>query len=173
MELLFYFVIFAIIADLVFYSVVYGISPTPTSKTVKEELLKMIPSEVRGKVVELGSGWGTLVFALAERLPHCSVRGYEISPLPYVVSVIRKRLSGCANATFLRQNFFKVSLEGTSLIVCYLYPGAMHRLQKKLRGELRSGALVLTHTFAFPGWTPIDSRIAGDIYRTPVYLYRV
>lgn len=57
--------------------------------------------------------------------------------------------------------------------MCYFYPGAMARLAPKLTAEFAPGGTVLSHTFALPGWCPQRTAIAGDLYRTPVYLHQV
>ena len=40
------------------------------------------------------------------------------------------------------------------------------------KAELPSGALVLSNTFALPGWRAIEERTVPDIHRSKVYLYR-
>ena len=45
----------------------------------------------------------------------------------------------------------------------------MSRLRAKFEAELPPGAVVLTHTFAVPGWVPETSIRAPDLYRTLVY----
>ena len=49
----------------------------------------------------------------------------------------------------------------------------MTELKPKLEAELRPGALVLSNTFAVPGWQPVATRTADDMYRSAVYLYRL
>ena len=88
MYLLLLLVVFA--ALLVGYSLYLGISPNPTNKKVKICLLSHLPPLHSGMVLELGSGWGHLACALAKQLPSCSVIGYELSPLPWAWSQIRR-----------------------------------------------------------------------------------
>lgn len=173
MDGVFYLLLSFILALVVWYSWNYGITPTPTSPRVRELLLKMVPPDIRGPIVELGSGWGTLVFALARHFPLCKIEAYEISPLPYLISKIILKLGKYPNVTISRRDFFTDTLEQAGLVVCYLYPEAMIRLKAKFERELPAGAFVLSHTFAIPGWKPIRQEFAHDIYGTPVYLYRV
>jgi len=56
------------------YTMKTGISPVPTSPRVRDKMLAMIPPDrlagiERGRLFDLGSGWGTLAFALAKRFP--------------------------------------------------------------------------------------------------------
>jgi hypothetical protein len=101
------------------------------------------------------------------------VKAYEISPVPYIISKIISRGYCCSNLQFIREDFFYVPLGDVSLVVCYLYSGAMTRLKTKFEKELKPDAYVLSHTFAVPGWTPISMIKAEDLYHTPIYLYQL
>ena len=46
------------------------------------------------------------------------------------------------------------------------------RLARKLADELAPDSLVLSSTFALPGWEPQRVRQAADLYRTRIYTYR-
>jgi hypothetical protein len=157
--------------SIVFFTLWTGISPMPTSGTVRRELLALVPEGLEGTVLELGSGWGTLAFALADACPRAQVVGFEVSPLPYALSRLRQWLAPRPNLRLVRQDFFGTSFAEASLVVCYLFPGAMRRLVPKLSAELPRGAFILSHTFALRGWTPHRTAVAADLYRTPVYLY--
>jgi len=154
------------------YSIGYGITPTPTSAIVEQEVIRLLP-HVGGEIVALGSGWGNLAFAIAKHYPNCKVIGYEISPLPFVVSKIVSYFAKLSNLTIKRVDFFRISLDKTSLVVCYLYPGAMVKLKVKFEKELPKSAYVISHTFAIPGWIPTYVAYAQDLYHTPIYLYKL
>lgn len=148
-----------------------GISPMPTSYKVKKKLLEIIPSETKGNVYELGSGWGTLAFPLAKNLPDCQLIAYENSYFPYIFSVLRKLFHPLGNLEFHNQNFLDTSLENSQLIICYLYPGAMEQLKEKMEKELSKECLVISHTFAVPSWKPEKVIEVDDLYSTKIYLY--
>lgn len=173
MAWLFYLFLVGILGLIMGYSWRYGITPTPTSPKVKNKLLKILPPEIKGSIAELGSGWGTLAFALAHHFPHNQVHAYEVSPIPFYFSKLISYLHPCSNLHFIRQDFFAASLHSASLVVCYLYPEAMSRLKTKFEKELTPGTLVLSHTFAIPGWIPIRLFKVDDLYQTPIYLYRL
>ncbi len=173
MDGVFFLVLLGILGVTLLYSYLYGITPTPTSIKVKNLLLQMLPKITNKEIAELGSGWGTLAFTLASRFPSCQVRAYEISPIPYLVSKLFAKWFSFTNLFIKRQDFFQVSLGSVSLVVCYLYPGAMQRLKIKFENELNPDAYVISHTFAIPGWIPVRSERADDLYRTPIYLYQV
>jgi hypothetical protein len=161
------------VLSIVVYTLRTGISPMPTLGKVRRELLPLAEPELQGTVLELGAGWGTLAFALADRCPRAKVVAFELSPLPFACCWLRQRLAPRPNLELRRQDFFRASFSGASLVVCYLFPGAMTRLAPKLLAELAPGARVLTHTFALRGWKPLHTFLVNDLYRTPIYLYAV
>lgn len=167
------FLFAGIVGITIVYSYWYGITPTPTSPIVKKKLLSMLPKLFQGDVIaELGSGWGNLAFTLACRFPACKIVGYEISPFPYYFSKIASNRFTLPNLIIERKDFFQIPLHQVSLVVCYLYSGAMYRLKEKFENELAPNTYVISHTFAIPGWIPIRVERADDLYRTPIYLYR-
>jgi len=147
-----------------------GISPMPSSQGAIKQLLAFVP-EGDGPIFELGSGWGRLALLLARAHPKREVVCYELSTIPWLFSVLRARLSGAPNLAMRRGDFFQADLSGAQVVVCYLYPGGMTRLQPKLESELGAGAVVLSNTFAVPGWEPEQVVKLDDLYRTPVYCY--
>ena len=159
---------------IIFYTLRNGISPMPTGGRVNRVVLDVLHEiNPTGRVVELGSGWGTLALRIGKRLPQCSVVGYENSPVPYVVSKLLRVVMSVPSVVFTRADFYAVSLSDFDVAVCYLYPGAMEKLREKFVSELRPGTLVMSHTFAVPGWEPERVVEVSDLYRTKVYVYRV
>lgn len=160
-----------VFGQLIVYAIRYGITPTPTSPKVKKKILQTFPKLAEGKIMELGSGWGSLAIPLAQSYPSCQVVAYEISPLPYLISKLAAKFLRCRNLTTIRQNFFEASFKDAAVVVCYLYPKAMARLRIKFEKELQPGAYVVSHTFAIPGWKPFKVEHASDLYHTPIYYY--
>lgn len=164
-------VIFWIWLSVVLWTLRNGISPMPTSEKVKNNVLASIPPETQGIIVDLGSGWGNIAVQIAKLFPHCQIIGYETSPIPYYFSRFWAWYSHIPNVHFVRKDIFKVSLNQVSLIYCYLYPGAMKKLSKKLSEELKPGTIVISNTFSIPGWDPLRVLQVKDIYNTRVYVY--
>lgn len=157
--------------SVVLWTIINGISPMPTSRKVKDAVLGV--TDLHGKIYELGAGWGTLLFPLAKKYPESCVVGYETSPLPFVACKIRKVFGRYENVSVVRNDFFEVNLSDADCVVCYLYPKAMERLKRKFEQELRQGTIVVSHTFAVPGWQPIKVVEVDDLYKTKVYVYEV
>ena len=81
---------------------------------------------------------------------------------------MRRSATPLPNLRLQRRNFWKEPLSDAGLIVCYLFPKAMTRLKDHIPPD----TLVLSHTFAIPGWQPIATLVADDLYKTPIYLYQ-
>lgn len=148
-----------------------GVPALPTSPRVLGAVLAMVDRAPRRRVVDLGSGYGTLVIAVARRCPRASVIGYEVSPVPYLLGRLRLAVAGLPNASLRFANLFSADLREIDLALSYLTREPMVRLKEKLEEELAPGAELICHTFALPGWEPLETVRAEDMYRTPVYRY--
>ncbi len=158
---------------IVIYSLKLGISPTPSSPAAQAAILQLIPEEQTGVILELGSGWGSLIFPIARRCPNARVIGIEGSPIPFLFSKVRQILFPRENLSIRYENFYDISFREASVVVCYLFPAAMKQLRFKFEEELPAESLVISHTFAIYQWQPIKIIKLSDIYRTPIYLYKV
>jgi len=166
----------AAIALVFAYTLLTGSPPTPTSPRVRRAMLRLLPRRLdaaagAGTIYELGAGWGGNALALAGSFPDHAVVAIERSPLPWLVARLRAAVSGHRNLSVRRGDFMKRDFSDAVLAVCYLSGRQMPGVAGKLRRELAPGALVLTHTFALPGWQPVDTVQADDLYKSPVYLY--
>jgi len=162
-----------IASSIVFWSWKNGISPMPSSQAQKKTILKLMPKDIKGCIYELGAGFGTLAFALADSFPHCKIKAYENSPLPYFFCRLRQFIFPRGNLTFFCSDFYLADLQDAKASICYLYPGAMKNLRGKFLRELQPGAVVISNTFALPGLTPINTQKINDIYQTKIYLYEI
>ena len=167
-------VVYLTILFLLIHTAITGISPVPTTRAVRGDMLAQVPDDVQGKVLELGSGWGALAFALARRLPRCEIVGFELSPIPWAYSRVRLALFPQPNLRIVRGNFHRASYQDVGLVVCYLFPGGMRALRPKFEAELPSGAVVISNTFAIPEWRPIRTiQPQSDPQGPQVYVYRL
>ncbi len=163
-------VLTAIVAILV-YTLITGVPPVPTTPRVRATMMALVPDDFRGIIYELGAGWGGLAFSLARRFPDCRIVAYELSPLPWAFTRLRQVAFPCPNLTVRRADYRRVSLTPASLVMCYLFPAGMARLRGKFEAELATGTLIVSNTFAVPGWRPAAVRRAHDLYASTVYLY--
>ncbi len=161
-----------VIALIFVYTLWAGISPMPTSKKVRDTMLQTLPSVINGPIFELGSGWGTLAVPLARKYPTSFITGYEISPLPWLSSYIRKITLKLSNLTLFMRDYMKEDLSGAALIIIYINADGIEKLRPKLERELMPGALVQSNFFQIRGWVPIQEIIVCDIHQTKIYMYQ-
>lgn len=155
------------------WSIKNGISPMPSTRKAKAAMLSLIPLNQTGTLYELGAGWGTLLIPLGKRYICATIIGFETSAIPFWVGRIRLWIHQFPHVFVKRMDFFEIDLSEASIVVCYLYPEAMRRLKLKMEKELKPGTLVISNTFAIPGWTPLKTLNINDLYSTHIYLYRL
>ena len=156
-----------------YYSLLTGISPVSSTFKSRNNIIKAVSSTQKGIIYELGAGWGALAFPLARRCTESKVVAYELSPVPWIFLKLRAFLFGPRNLKIERRNFLKDDLSKASLVVCYLYPGAMTKLSSKLALELKPSARVISNTFEIPTWKPTAIQNLEDVMCPQVFFYKM
>ena len=164
------------IASVIYYGIRLGITPMPSSRKAVATFIDLIPESTDGKIVDLGSGWGTLAYPIAKRFPDATVIGCELSPIPWIYSRVKGVFVRRPNLTLHRQSVFDIDLTGVDVVVVYLHPAAMRKLRAKFERELRPGTLVLSNTFVVPTWEAVQTHHLGKSWistSNDIYVYRV
>lgn len=172
------------VAAIVYRSWRNGISPMPASASVRQAVVRELreleraaalereaPRVPISPIVEAGAGWGTLALALAKAHPSWGIVGIENSMVPWLFSRLLLRWGAYPQVQFVRGDLYAFPYETAGTVVCYLYPGAMQRLDPLLRARLTPGARVISICFALPGWRPMKVVTCRDLYRTKIYIY--
>ena len=157
----------------VYYSLVTGISPIPSSRISTNHIIDIMPEHLVGDILELGAGWGTLAFPLAALFPDNRVLAYELSPVPWLFMKLRHLVFQRNNLKIIRRDFHKASLKGVGMVVAYLHSEGLAKVRNKMERELAPGTLVVSNTFEIPGWTYEEYHQLDDSFCPQVYLYRV
>lgn len=153
-------------------TMVLGISPMPTSVAMQKQLLKVLPENIEGDIIDLGSGFGSMLFFLAKKYPKARIIGYERSPFVYLAS---KTWVFCAQKKQIKVYFksiYSADLSKASMVFCYLFPKAMEKLEARLKIDTNLGALIATHTFRIPNWKPYSQYVASNLYQDQIYFYK-
>tara|TARA_R110001599_G_scaffold70183_4_gene197164 strand:+ start:5297 stop:5899 length:603 start_codon:yes stop_codon:yes gene_type:complete len=159
--------------SILYYTVRTGVPPMPSHPSVRRAVFRMIPDRLApATIYELGCGWGGIAFELAARYPEARVVAIELSPLPWLVCHIRRLLQRRANLEIRRADFLKSDLSDADLVFCYLMVVPMRGLQRKLAGELKPGAIVITSTFALPDWPVEGTETVPESMSATIYRYR-
>ncbi len=159
--------------SIVWSTMTTGISPMPSSKKACLAMITLIDKTTTGPIYELGSGWGNLAVHLALAFPRRQIVGYEISIVPWLCSLLIKKLLRLKNLTLYRQDFLTADLSTASVIVCYLFPAAMVAIEKKLASGQNGNGVLISNNFALPSYQPQKQIQLDDFYKSPVYLYRL
>lgn len=113
---------------------------------------------------DLGSGYGGMIKKLSKNFPNASIYGFEISPIPYVISRI---FNIFRHSKISRKNIFSLNLGNADVIICYLSNYHMKELSKKITEECRKGTIIYSQGFEMPGFSPVDRiKIPMSIERT-------
>lgn len=142
--------------------------PTPP-ETVRAmlQLAEVGPQDV---VYDLGSGDGRIVIMAASEFGARGV-GIEIDHALVVGANAGAGTAGVSERVrFVREDFFEADLRAATVVTIYLLSETMHRLQSKLRQELRPGTRIVSHRFRFEDWPPDAQRTVGG---RAIYLWRV
>lgn len=148
-----------------------GISPMMSSSKACQAMLAEIDTHEKGPLIDLGSGWGTLVIAVAKKHPNKQVIGYELSWFPWLVSTILRYSLRLDNLTIYRKDFKNAELNTASTLICYLFPEGMVALQDKLAHEVFNKVTIVSNTFALPLCQPTRVIRLRDFYQTLIYVY--
>jgi len=141
----------------------------PAPKKAVEKMFQLAQIKPNERVYDLGCGNGYLLFK-AEK--ECQARsfGYEISPWPYTLAIIRKIFGKYKSKIYLK-NFLKQNLSNADVIFCYLMPGANEKLCRKIDKELSKKTRIVTLGFDFVNLKNFKLTKKELYKKKPVYLY--
>ena len=111
----------AALISIVVTSLRVGTPPMPSSRKAQKAIISAIPHDTHGLIFDLGSGWGNVIFSLARSFPLATIRGVELSLVPWAVSRIGASLFGYSNLDIQRGNFQDISLDDAEVVVCFLW----------------------------------------------------
>lgn len=131
----------------------YGAPFVASADDQVEKMVKLAKIRKREKVVDLGSGDGRLLIALAQS--GWEADGIEINP--FLVWFSRRKIKNLDlkdKIDIYRKNFWNVDFSKYDVVMVYAIQHVMQNLEKKLRKELKPGSRVISNYFQFPHWEP-------------------
>lgn len=123
------------------------------------------------KILDIGSGIGSLLIPLARMRPDCDFRGIEAAPAPFLLSRIRSR--GMHNIRFDRGDFFGHPWGGYDVVYAFLSPIPMEAVWNKARREVQPRAALVSNSFPVPGRKPDMVIEVGDARKTRLFVYNL
>lgn len=150
--------------------------PGPTMPWIKRRVIfifsnMLSQSPSPQKLGELGCGWGGMTIALAKKYPEAIIEGYEISPLPYVISKLRA-LPYKGRIKIYRKNFLKIDMSQFQGIYCYLIPAIMTDL-KSCFEKCKKGTIIISTGFPIPTLVPVSVDTVKCGVKAPIYCYQI
>ena len=150
------------------FLVITKVPYVPSKKSIVEELFKQFQFPVKATFADVGSGDGRVVY-YAEKHGLIS-SGYEISTLPYLLSLFWKLIYRSRSKIYCR-NFQKQDLSQYQYIYCYLFPEIVDQVWQKIQKESPSGTYFICNTFALKSVQPL--KVIKDHKQKPIlYIYQ-
>ena len=140
-------------------------------QTILAELTQQLEKSPNGQqIIDLGSGWGTLLLPLAKQFPQHQFIGLERAFTPFHISCFRARKR--ANLRFLKEDFFGYDLGQTNVVVMFLIGFMMPKVTEKCLKELPKGAKVYAVRFPLTGVEPSKIVDLGNKMEK-IYIYEI
>ena len=151
-----------------------GLSAAPWLPTLPKqrrhlfEHLKLTPGQ---KVVDLGCGDGSMLFAVARLHPEVICIGYDISLLPLCIAWVRKFASFRAyrNVHIYFGDLFKQDLHAYDVIFVFLLSKCYPKLVTVLRNSASPNAQIIVEAWPLPNIEPTNTIKAEKLL--PMYVY--
>ena len=149
--------------------------PVRSSGKIREAVLMELSKQLEmskrpQKVVDLGSGWGTLLLPLAKKFSKHQFVGIERAFTPFYVSQFRARK--LSNLQFVREDFFKYDLLDTDIVVMFLIGFMMPKVTDKCVKELPKSSRILAVRFPLVG-VEADTIVNLGSKMETYYVYKI
>ncbi len=139
----------------------------PTNDARLQAMLELLDIQPDDIAVDLGSGDGRIVIAMALAGAKES-HGYEINPWLVLWTkwqIRRYKLHGKAFAHW--KSLWNVDLRRFTVVALYILTHVMPELETKLKKDLPAGARVASNAFQFPTWSVAKEKESVRLYRVP------
>lgn len=157
---------FVVIIFVSFIFVVYTGAPfVGTDKKKINTIIRMSKCKEYSKMLDLGSGDGRLVIAMAKQ--GAEAHGYEVNPFLVWWSKWRIKKLGLSDKAFIyRQDFWKQNISSFDVVVVFGSGNIMEKLEKKIFNELKSPSRIISNGFPFPNRQHTEKE-------NQLYLYKI
>lgn len=148
-----------------FISIYFG---SPSGESSGKELIELFKklNIKKGKTFyDLGSGWGNAI--IAARFYGLQVTGFEISPFPYIISVLRTLFNFKIKVKY--QDLTKVDYTKADIVYCYLLPGILDKITDKLKKQMKTGGILISKNFSFKN---LEESEIIRIKKNKYYIYK-
>ncbi len=144
-----------------------------SNRRTQQAVADLTPDVAGARIVDLGCGFGGVVLAVARARPGADVLGVETAPLSWLISLLRVRLSGLANARIEFRGIWNTDLGDVDFVYAFLSPAPMARLYAKVRAEMKPGTVFVSNSFEVPDEDPDEVLELDDRRRTRLLVWRM
>jgi cyclopropane fatty-acyl-phospholipid synthase-like methyltransferase len=149
----------------------------PADRKGIENVLTHAEIDGSENVIDIGSGWGSILFLLLDKYPSLSVTGIEINPFLSVVAWVRKILwYRTSKMSIINKDARDLTYEAYDIVFVFMLSSFLDKvLAPKLAAELRPGAKVISYVFAMHSDAfsveEFTLPASGQGWRSKVYIY--
>ena len=126
------------------------------TREVMSDLINKYKINDKCKIVDIGSGFGNLVFHVSKKNPHASIYGYEIFWFSYIISKILLKLYQYSNVILIYDNFKNANFENVEIVLCYLTEDINRKITSFLQKNLKKGTILISNSSTFPSFNLIE-----------------
>ncbi|MFZ2681642.1 MAG: class I SAM-dependent methyltransferase [Patescibacteria group bacterium] len=143
----------------------------PTLPSQRKHLLNNLQLQPEDKVVDLGCGDGSMLFAVARLYPDTVCVGYDISLLPLMLGWSRKLIFFRAykNVHINFGNLFKQDVREFNVIFVFLLSKCYPKLIASLSTQVAPTTKIIVEAWPLPQLQPQEILTAEKLL--PVYIY--
>ncbi len=127
----------------------------PTPRDVVRFMVKQANLKGNEVVYDLGCGDGRLLIEAKKQYPGIRAIGYELALGAWMVAKLRSWIARKKIELHMR-DFFAADLKDADVLLLYLIPEVMKKVERKLSEDLKPGTRVISHGFEFKGREPIS-----------------
>lgn len=140
---------YLIFSVLFLQSIVKGAPYVPVQARTLKKMIELADVKPGQKAVDLGSGDGKIVIALAKA--GAIAYGYEINPVLVWWTKRRIKSEGLAGKAFVfRKSLWDADISSFDIVTLFGIRKIMKELGEKLDKELKPGAKIVSYGFSFP-----------------------
>lgn len=137
-----------------------------------QALAAQLPEREPFRRIDVGSGFGGVLFDLETRFPQGQFSGTEIAPAPWLISCVRARLRR-SRVDFRRRDYARLDLGRYDVVFAFLSPAAMPDLWRQAEGQMRAGSLFISLSFDVDARPPDRVIPLAEGERHTLYTWRM
>lgn len=151
-----------------------GIGPQGSPKQISNELISLCKDlNASGNILDVGSGWGSMLIPMAKALPDWNFFGIERSPTPWFISQLRTAKNNSGNINLFLGDAAKFRYRGYDIIYLNVHKKLLNEITPPLLRNIERGSLVVTYRNQIDGLNAFNTITVKDDrgMNRQVYLY--